>query len=677
MGAPTSRSTQLSIDFGDEQVLVERIDSVESLSKPFIMLLDVIASLEIDILPHLGKPARVKIVEDNEVARNFHGFITASDYRKETNSGHHYRLTLQPWTYFLDQNREYAIYQDEDAVSIIKKVLEEAGVSEFESKLSKSRAKRKYCVQYGESDFAFISRLMEEEGIYYYFRHDNDRHIMVLCESPSAHGKASPSSLYFSAPSSSVASVDGSARGATGRETLESWMESVATTANLKVTMRDWDFEKPTVLNVVSNEKGAHQKDAQEIYTYPGNYVDEGRGGDLGKTVLDSTRALRRVLTGKSQSASLACGTRVSVTNHPAARMNAEYLIVSTHHNFLSERYRSVAEEDLAEEAEFYEGVEFTAIPALTQFQAPLVTPRPIVKGLESAVITGPEKNDKGEPETIYTDEYGRVKVRFHWDRHGRKGHETTCWIRVSQTGGLGNIILPRIGHEVLVDFLNGDPDKPLVVGRVFNEAHRPVYALDPNKTRALWRTKTYGKTGEYPDSKALVPPKEGKNELRFEDLGGKEEVYLDAQRDMNVRVHFDDSHHVGHNQDHMVGWDRKAFVGRDESSEITRNQWVLVKKNQDRKIDGNRTATIKQNDEITITGTRKLTANQAVTYKSDMEILLKVGQSSIKIDNMGITLEAPLVKITGKAMLEMKGALTKLDGTGLLFMKGGMVFIN
>lgn len=673
MDAQSSRMTQLSIDLGDEQVLVERIDSVESLSKPFIMLLDVVASLEIDIHPHLGKPARVKLVDDGHVLRNFHGFVTASEYRKESASGHHYRLTLRPWTYFLDQNREFAIYQDICAITIIKKVLEEAAVSDVDySKLSKTRTKRVYCVQYGESDFAFISRLMEEEGVYYYYRHDADRHVMVLCESPNAHTAGTPASLYYSPPSTTVVGVDRSGRGSGAKSTLQSWVERVSTTADAKVTMRDYDFEKPDrPLNAETTDKRDHPQDAQEIYTYPGRFIEESRGGDLGKVVLDSTRALRRVLTGKSGSAGLACGTRVAVTNHPAGRMNASYLIVSTHHSFVSERYRSASEEDFDDEAGLRDGVEFEAIPADTRFQAPLVTPRPVVQGLESAVITGPDG------ETIFTDEYGRVKVRFHWDRHGRPGERTTCWMRVSQTGGLGNIILPRVGHEVLVDFLNGDPDRPLVVGRVFNRANMPIYDLPGNKTRALWRTKTYGETGPYPDTKALDTGKPGVNELRFEDKGGHEEVFLHAERDMNVRVRFDDSHHVGHNQDHMVGWDRKSFIGRDEDKKVDRHQYLAVTKNQDRKIGQDRTAKITLSDTLDVGTTRKLKAGQSVAYEANQEIAMTVGGSSIKIDQFGVTIKAPMVKIEAQTIVEVKGLMTQVNGSAMLVLKGGITMIN
>lgn len=666
MPLPSSRLTQLVIDLGDEQVAIERIDCIESLSTPFLLSLDVVAPLEIDILPHLGKAAKIRILDGSEVLRHFNGYVTASEYRKESGAGHHYRLTLRPWTYFLDQNRDYSIYNEADAVDIIKQVLTEVGVSDIDyAKLSKGRTKRVYCTQYGESDFAFISRLMEEEGIYYFFDHGSEKHRMILCEGPNAHVPGKPASLYYSPSSETVISTDASGHNQ-ARFYLQEWAERVATTGEAKVTMRDYDFEKPDVLDAPSEGKSAHPLDKQEVYLHPGRYVDKKAGADLGKVVLDAARAERRVFTGFSHAVGISVGQKVRVTNHPVARMNREYLVISTHHSIASEVYRAT---HAASEALF--DVRFEAIPSDTIWQAPRRTPKPVVHGMESAVITGP----KGE--TIYTDEYGRVKVRFHWDRHGRDGEKTTCWMRVSQTGGLGNIILPRVGHEVLVDFLNGDPDRPLVVGRVFNRANMPIYDLPANKTRALWRTKTYGESGQYPDTKALDTGAPGVNELRFEDKGGKEEIFIHAERDMNLRIRFDHTQHIGHNQDEMVGFDRKAYVGRDETMFVKRDQATKVGQNQKNHIVSNRESKIDSADEVKVGTDRKLDAGKTIVYSAGTSIELKVGSTSIKLDNTGITMTGSIVKVSGDAQVAVAAPLTKVNASGMLILSGTMTKIN
>jgi type VI secretion system secreted protein VgrG len=181
----------------------------------------------------------------------------------------------------------------------------------------------------------------------------------------------------------------------------------------------------------------------------------------------------------------------------------------------------------------------------------------------ETAIVTGP----KGEE--IYTDEYGRVKVRFHWDRSSTEGDKSTCWIRVSQTGGLGNVILPRVGHEVIIDFLDGNPDRPVVVGRVFNKENMPIYPLPDNKTRALWRTKRYGDAGSYGAAKSLDTGAPGANELRFEDKGGKEEVFLHAERDMTLRVRHSESHNIGLDQSIDIGGSRDVKIQETDSNDV------------------------------------------------------------------------------------------------------------
>lgn len=649
----TQRLTRMSIDVGDEQVELERIESVETLGRPFTVHADIISPLEIDLHPHLGKPASLGVLEDDELLRHFHGLVTAGEYTKESASGHHYRLTIQPWTYYLAQNVAMAIFQDLSSVAIIKQVIEAAGISDVDyTRLSKPRITRNYCVQHKESDFAFISRLMEEEGIYYFFRHDADRHVMVLCEGPKCHQPGKPPMLKYNANTVSVFTADSKSRFSKQSDFLQTWIERVRSTAEAKVTFRDFDFESPDQpLTAEATGEGAHARDDREIFHYPGRYTREqtGReeqqktGQEMSQVLLDAQRAGRRTFTGTSQSAGLSCGTRVDVQDHPAARMNAGYLIVSTFHSIASESYRSGAGDD--EEAF---NVRFEAIPAETSFQPPHVTPRPVVNGLESAIVTGPAG------ETIFTDQYGRIKVRFHWDRAKTAGEKSTCWIRVSQTGGLGNLVLPRVGHEVLVDFLNGDPDRPLVVGRVFNKSNMPIYDLPANKTRALWRTKRYGDAGAYPEAEDLDTGAPGANEIRFEDRGGQEEVFLHAERDMNSRIRFDETHHVGHNQDHRVGLDRSSTIGRDEGK--------LIKRHRDTHV----------------VGADRLLVDQTLSIESKTKITLRVKNSVIIIGPEGILIQGPVVQVqaTSEATVNSPGN-TRVNGGAGLVLNGGTTNIN
>lgn len=641
-----SRQSSLSIDLGGEQVVLERIEAVEALSSPFIFTVDIISPLgELELLPHLGKPACVTISEDEERQRCFHGLATEAEFTRESASGFHYRIVLRPWTYFLSQNRDFAIYQDQDVIEIIKSVLDEAGISDIDyTRLSKSREKRTYCVQYNESDFAFISRLMEEEGIYYHFTHSDDRHVLVLCDGPSSHSEGRPATLTFNPHTSTVFNVDSAARTQRARDFyLQAWIERVSTGGEAKVTVRDFDFEKPErPLEAIAESNQDHPRDSTEVYTYPFRYKEEGEGKKLGTVLLDALRTERRVYSGRSEASALSCGSKVNVQNHPNDRLNGAFLIQQTLHSIEAERYRTG---ETGGESPY--SVTLEAVPADTQWRASRTTPRPIVHGLESAIITGPED------EEIYTDEYGRVKVRFHWDRSGSPGEKSTCWIRVSQTGGLGNIILPRVGHEVLVDFLGGDPDRPLVVGRVFNRTHMPIYPLPDNKTIALWRTKTYGQSGNYSPGKDLDTGKPRANELRFEDKGGKEEVFIHAERDMKTRIRYKESHHVG--------CDQEILVRHDRSEKVENNEKVQVDNNREHKIGNN----------------DKLVVGNTLYIEAGTKITLKVGASTIKMDPSSIEIKSPMITITADGTAKLSSPMTTVEGTGILTLTGGLVKIN
>lgn len=670
----STRFSDMSLDLGDDKIVLKRVEAMEGLSTPFTIVADIFSPLEIDLLPHMGKPCGLTINGDDGVQRYFHGLVVSSEYSGEQGDGHSYRLTLKPWTYFLSQNRNMAIFQDQSAVDIIKQILAENGISSVRFALSLARLKRVYCVQYRESDFAFISRLMEEEGIYYFFEHEAAQHVMVFADSPGAHFPGSPDKLVYNPNSVSVFNSDSKAR-SSSRNYLQNWGERISTTGEAKVTLRDYSFKTPDApLKAEAQGEGGHAHDSIEVFDYPGRFEaemespesQETAGRQMAKARLDGMRAQRRILNGTSQSAGLCCGNTVSVEQHPTPRMNGDFLITSTYHSIAAETYRSGRKE---REAEY--NVRFEAIGATTPFQPPHVTPRPVVMGLETAVVTGKDG------EEIYTDEYGRVKVRFFWDRSGKDGDKTTCWIRVSQTGGLGNLILPRLGHEVLVDFLGGDPDRPVVVGRVFNQNHMPIYPLPDNKTKALWRTKSVGPPGSYPQTKSLDTKEPRANEIRFEDKGGEEELFIHAERDMNTRVRFDETHHVGHNQTLMIGYDREEEVVHDETVVIGNDRKANVKKNETLKVDQNQTVSVGQkrdtkigtDDIINVTQSSKLTANKSVE--------ITVGASSIKIEPTQITIKSPMIKIQADAMADLKSPLTTVNGDGMLTLKGGITMIN
>ena len=646
------RQTSLKMDLGGENVILKRVQLSEALSTPFAITLEVYSMLgELDLLPHLGKPVAISLTMEDTPQRYFHGLLVEGEYSEETNSGLIYTLQLKPWTYFLSRNRNFAIFQDLDAIEIIRKVLDDAKVSDFDVRmLGRGCAKRPYTVQYGESDFAFLSRLMEEEGIYYFFRHEKDCHVLVLCDGPRSHLASKPQRVVYNPLTGNFIGAAMMDRGREYRDNdLQAWTERVSSGAEAKVTVRDFDFEKPErPLEAIKNGPGRHPRDQAEVYQYPAKFVVDSQGEKLGGVILDSARAQRLVYRGKSQAVSLVCGTKVSVAEHPSSRFNGEFLIVSTAHTITGDLTRS-GNEDTDEPDQ----IQFEAIPATTVWQAPRQTPRPVVHGLESAIVTGPDN------EEIFTDEYGRVKVRFHWDRSKTSGEKSTCWMRVSQTGGLGNIILPRVGHEVLVDFLGGDPDRPVVVGRVFNKSHMPVYKLPANMTRAVWRTKTHGSKNTY--GKALDTGSPGANELRFEDKGGEEEVLLHAEKDLNTRVRNKETHHVGQDQEILIRNDRKITVENNETGDIQKN----------------RKFSIGVDDLLEVENNIKIKAGTNIEIEAGAKITLTVGSSKITIDPVSIKLESTMITVDAKATLEATSKMSTVKGTGILILNGGLVKIN
>ncbi len=457
---------------------------------------------EIDFLGHLGKPVSLDVGNPPDHVRYFHGLLTEAVLLKTDINGSHYRLTLRPWFHLLDQNRDYRIFQDKTVVEIAKKVFADAGMKDVGfDKLTGTYRKRDYCVQYKESDFRFLSRLFEDEGIYYYFEHAKSAHKMVLCDAKGAH-RAAPS--Y-----ETVKLLPVQASGLARPDSLSEWSERVSTAGQAKVSLRSFDFTKPQTA-VHSDAEGAsqHPQDALEVYEYLGDFVDKGVGVARSKVRLAAARAGRRQFHGAGDAPGLACGGLFKLSNAAVGRYNREYLITGVRHRIEAEAHRTG-------EVREPRRVEIEAIPSDTLFRPPLLTPRPSADGPETATVTGPSG------EVIYVDEHGRVKVRFHWDRSPDDPGKTSCWMRVSHHSageGFGNVVLPRVGQEVVVDFLDGDPDRPIITGRVYNAQRKHTYGLPTDKTRSLWRSQTVGDAGSYSGAEKEPPAGKGFNEIRFED---------------------------------------------------------------------------------------------------------------------------------------------------------------
>ncbi len=661
-------SLNLSLSGSRERLKVVQVDAYEGLSEPFMISIEVLAKDEIKLLPNLGKTAAIDCLLDGDHQRYFHGVIVDARFVGDLHGeGHLYRLTLAPLAQFHEQGSNFRIYQNKTVIAIIEDVL---GHCKIPYKVVASSGKRTlaYCVQYGESDFAFVCRLLEEEGLYYFYKHEPSAHRMIICDKPSSHLELPIGKLHFNPLSDSIALTDSKERQRAGSGAwVQSWHEHASSGAEAKVTLRDFDFKKPSKPREAHFEDSkAHDEDAIEIYRWPGRYYQESDGKALSHVLLESRRAQRLRYEGTSHSAAIQPGYVFALDRHTAPRFNRKYLIINSRCHLSNEQYRAGTS---ASETH----IEFTAIPDDHQYRAPMITPRPTAKGPETAVVTGP----KGEE--IHVDEFGRVKVQFHWDRVGHLDDKSSCWLRVSQTGGLGNIITPRIGHEVLVDFINGNPDRPIVVGRVFNASHMPVYALPANKTRSLWRTKTYkmDKGLPIPEAIALDTGMPGANELRFEDATGKEELFIHAEKDMNTRIRHNETHHVGRNVEIKVGKSRNEEVGEHETILIKQNRKEEVKGTETIKVVKDRAVTIDSNDTLKVRKKIVIDAGDSIEITAKNKITIKVGNTSITLDQVSLKMATTLLDMKGKATAKLSGGKTDVEGQTLLTAKGAMVMIN
>ncbi|MEJ0065113.1 MAG: type VI secretion system tip protein TssI/VgrG [Caulobacteraceae bacterium] len=661
----TAREAAISLPI-PQAAHLERFESVERLSEPFVIEVDVICEeVEVDFLTHLGEGALITVSQEGRPLRTFSGLICEAEFQEEIEAGYRYRLTLRPWLYMLSRNLDSIIFQQKTTVEIIQAVFDKRNCQDVDfTKLQKSYPTRDYCVQYRESDFAFVSRLMEQEGIYYFFDHRDGRHVMVLCDDRGSHPDSSYSDLEY-APSTPGAADDRVWR----------WTETVATGTENKATFRDFDFTKPTnklegvhtlpaatfsgstetpeddrrIMGAATGPAGsASPPDKPEIYDYPTpGFTENDRGNTLAETAMQAQQAERRFYRGVGDTAVLACGQLLELHKHPLERLNQKYLIAGLTYRIDSMGYVSGGDGTTGEQPLV---VEVLATPADVPWRAPRITPWPVARGPETATVVGPDG------ETIYTDEYGRVKVQFHWDRADPSA-DSTCWIRVafaSADNGFGHIVLPRIGQEVVVDYLSGDPDRPLIVGSVYNGDKKPPYPLTDDKTKSVWRSHTInGGSDDY-------------NEISFEDKNGEEVFNVQAQKDRTTLVKHDDTTTIKNNL-------TTTIQEGDEKREVSQ---------------GKRTTTIQQDDDLTVNQGSMSTTVSMGNYSLDttmgqvsvtamQSITLTVGANSIKIDQTGVTINGLMITAEAQVQLSASAAMTQISGSAMTLVNGGVVMIN
>src|SRR5882672_1499528 len=474
-------------------------------------------------------------------------------------------MTVSAWLWFLTRTADCKIFQEKTAPEIIKEVFGDHSMAIFEDGLTGSYAKRDYCVQYRETDFAFVSRIMEEEGIYYYFEHKDGKHTCKLVDSESGHKKLeNKASIAYYPPGRALHGNE---------EYIQSFRQAQRIEPGTVAT-RSFDFTKPKAdLGVKAQNIQQNQSADYEVFDFQGDYVLADNGEHFAKVRVDEFHTEFELAEAETNVRDIAVGHLFSLTNAPRKDQEKDYLIVSADWDLRNNTYEASINEDAAYSCTM------TLLQSKQQFRPARSTPRPTMGGPQTAVVVGPGG------EEIYTDKYGRVKVQFHWDRYGKKNENSSCWIRVSSPWAgkqWGTISTPRIGQEVIVDFLEGDPDQPIITGRVYNAEQMPPYELPANKTQSGMKSRS-----------SMGGGPANFNEIRFEDKAGSEQVFIHAEKNQDIEVEKDETH--------WVGQDRKKTIDRDETSHIKHDRTETVDNDETITVHGNRTETVDKNETITI----------------------------------------------------------------------------
>lgn len=628
----TARLAKVVTPLGDS-LLLRRFSGIEELSRPFSYELELLSSdMNIKASSLLGQSVTVEVDLEDSQTRYFNGIVSRFAGGSSVGRYFLYRATVRSWLWLLSRTADCRIFQNKTVPDVIKEVFRSFGLTDLDDALSSSYRTWDYVVQYRETALAFVSRLMEQEGIYYYFRHESGKHILVLADSYSAHAAAPGYESVPYYPPDSTRKRE--------RDHLSMWSASEQIQPG-SYLYNDFDFTRPKAnlqAKVANPREHAHAD--MEVYDYPGEYTDVGDGETYAKARLQALLAQYEQLEGQGSARGLATGNLFKLTQFPLDDLNREYLITGTRYHLHNGAYESDPSAETIIEAEL------SAIDSSVQFRAPQLTPKPVISGPQTAIVVGKAG------EEIWTDQYGRVKVQFHWDRLGKSDENSSCWIRVAQVwagGRWGAMHIPRIGQEVIVEFLEGDPDRPIITGRVYNGDNKPPYDLPASQTQS--GIKSRSTKGGNPDNF---------NELRFEDKKGEEHVSLQAEKDYLIYVKHDEIRKIDNdrfkevlkNEQTRIGVDRTEQVGGNETIEIQKNRAERVFLDESLQVGGNRTDSVGKSEDVTIGIDSKTTIGSSMSLNVGVSKTEMVGVAS------ALTIGAGYQVSVGGAMNETVGGL-------------------
>jgi type VI secretion system secreted protein VgrG len=593
-----------------DTLLVHGFSASEGVFDLAAVRLDLVAAATVPVDLHalIDTPATLTVHHRYAGIRHFSGVVAEVE---RGDAGPHraaYTMTLLPALHRLRFGSDCRIFQEMSVPDIVSQLLGEYGVTDVRWDTQQDHAPREYCVQYRETHLDFINRLLAEEGIWYHTVHGPEgQHTLRLSDVPDVCPPCPQQAmLEYNATSG------GAVRGVyCSRFSVRERVRSTA------FTQRDYTFKNPPhTLEQVHAASDGNGSETYHLYDYPGRYKVDGVGRPFTRTRMEAHRVDASTVDGEANTPHLTAGHTVTLTDHPRADNNIKYRLLGVHHGG---RQPQALGAEAGDGATTY-GCSFVGMPARLPYRPP-DSVKPLVDGPQIATVVGP----KGEE--IYTDEHGRVKVRFPWDRYAKGDEHSSCWIRVAQLWAgtrFGAMFLPRIGHEVVVEFLDGDPDQPLITGRVYNAANRTPYPLPAKKTVSTIKSRSHKSAGA--------------NELRFDDATGDEEIFLHAQKDLETRV-LNDAREV-------IGRDRHKMVERDAYENITGDSHRLVEGDSHGQVKGDRHETTDGATLEEVGSSASLKAGTTIVLEAGSQITLKVGGSFISIHGGGVDIVGPIINL-------------------------------
>ena len=626
--AVTQEKRLISIDtpLGKDALLLQSFSAQEGISQLFHFSADFLSeNHSISFKDIVGKRVAISLHHGGDDQRYWNGFVSRFAFVGGDNRYSHYRAEIVPWLWFLTRTADCQIFQQKTIPEIVKKVFQDHGFQDFQDRTQASYDQREYVVQYRETAFNFVSRLMEEYGIYYFFEHDKNSHKLIFSDNPQTHKNCPVQhKVRFNYTPGAVVLHE---------DVVESWGAEQQLRPG-KYALTDYNFQTPntSLMANVSTVAEIGGNTNYEIYDYPGIHTKKAEGDKLTKIRMQEEEAWHHLITGSGNVRSFASGYKFHLDSHSRQDMNGDFVLTEvTHSTSVGDSYAG----SNGASQETYTN-HFTCIPSSVPFRPQRLTPKPVVQGVQTAVVVGPAG------EEIYPDKYGRVKVQFFWDRLGKKNENSSCWVRVSQPWAgknWGAISIPRIGQEVIVEFLEGDPDRPIVTGRVYNDDQMPTYPLPDHKTRTTFMSRSTkgGGSANY-------------NELRFEDKKGSEQIFINAEKDM----------------DHRVENDSREFIGNDRSLIVKHDQKEKVEGDLHAETAGNRNEKVGQTMSLQVGQNLQEKSGQNFAHEAGMEIHLKAGMNVVIEAGMELTIKASggFINI-GPAGVAISGTLVLINSGG------------